>query len=205
MFGAGAHHAADDPVRSGVLVRRAQDGSGGSGTQGEGRELAVEVCPGRLGPLQPGQGGFLRGLGILTVDDHCVPDLAGVDHIRRQGYAVDESEARVGHVEVHGRRRQTESVVDLHRDGRFEAAARDGSIDQQAHLGRCDAGLGQGLRAGLGGRVVKRCPRGPPAPVRDAGDPLEQVRGELQTLQRLGQPVVEIRGTDDLRGFDAAD
>ena len=42
-----------------------------------------------------------------------------------------------------------------------------------------DAGLGQGLCARLDGGVVERCPGGPPAPVRDAGDPFEQLRGTL--------------------------
>ena len=161
VFGAGTHHAADDPVRPGVLVRRAQDGRSGSGAQGQRGELAVEVLAGRLGPLQPGQGGLLRGLGILAVDDHRVLDLARVDHVGRQGHAVDESEAGVGEVEVHGGRRQAESVVDLHRDRRFEVAPRDGGVDQQANLGRFDAGLGQGLCARLDGGVVERCPGRP--------------------------------------------
>ena len=106
VLGAGAHHAAENPVRPWVLVRRAEDGRSGSGAEGECGELAVEVLAGRLGPLQPGQGGLLRCLGILAVDDQRVLDLAGVDHAGRQRHAVDESEAGVGQIEVHGRRRQ---------------------------------------------------------------------------------------------------
>ena len=40
VLGAGARHAAEDPVRPGVLVGRADDGGSGAGAEGQRGELA---------------------------------------------------------------------------------------------------------------------------------------------------------------------
>ena len=51
VLGAGAADPADEPVRPGVLVSRAQDHRRGAGAEGERRELGHHVARGHLGRL----------------------------------------------------------------------------------------------------------------------------------------------------------
>ncbi len=201
----GTRHPAQDAVALGVLVGRAEHRRGGAGPERQGGELGHEVVAADVVAQQPLDGGVLDVVGVLAVDDDGVAHLARLDHGRGQAHAVDEAEAGVGDVEVHGGRRQPEAVVQAHRDRRLQVLARHGRVDEQPDVGGVDAGGVQRLVAGGDGRGVGVLPRGPVAAFVDAGDALEEAGGQPEPLHRGAETLLDLGGRRDPGGQPARD
>ncbi len=184
MFRSGTCHPAQDAVGAGVEVRGPEDCGSGAGTESQRCKLLHETLPRSAGLIQPAESGFLGCLCVLAVHDHRVLNLTGFDHVRCEGHAVDESEAGVSHIEVHGGGREAKAIVNLHSDRWFEVGSRDGRVDQQSDLRGFDSRGREGLRARFDGAVLEPRPGRPPAPLGYSGDALKETLGEPQALQR---------------------
>ncbi len=185
-----------------VPVRGSEDGGGGSGAEGEGGELVEVLLPGDARAGEAAQGRLLHAGGVLAGDDESVVDLAGVDHVRGQGHAVDEPEARVGDVEVHRVRAQPDPGVDADGHGRLEVLAGHRGVDHEADRRRFDSSLGQRLAAGGDGTGDEVARLVPVAAGLDTGHALEETRGQAEGCEGIGEALVEFVGGHFIRGDD---
>ena len=191
VLGAGPADAADDPVALRMPVGPAEHHGRRSGTESQRGELGADVVGGGVVGGQPLQRGFLGLPRPFGVHEQGVVRLAGVDHGAGQLDAVDEAEAGVGQIEVQTAGRQPELVVHHDCGGGLQVISADRRVDHHADLGGRDAGLGERLGAGHGGRVGEAHVRRPPAPLLDPGQLLQHAGLQSDAIVGVLQPLVE--------------
>jgi hypothetical protein len=125
-----------------------------------------------------------------------------LEHARGNVHAIDEGQARIGHVEGHAVVAHAQVARDDRGGGRLQEVAADRGVDQQADLVDGDAGIVQRLACGHGGRIRSLGLVVPQATGMDAGDVIEHVGLDSQPVEGRLQADVDFGGGQRVRRID---